>query len=73
MIFSSDKVTRQFEGMPAHGALAGFVANYRTCLEGVAFGWLHASNSHFGLSLVSPTLESGIQHFYKAAIGVMDA
>ncbi len=34
---------------------------------------LGSGNSHFGSSLVSPTLESGIQRFYQAAIGVMDA
>jgi hypothetical protein len=32
-----------------------------------------ASPSHFGLSLVRPTLEGGIQPLCKTAIGVMDA
>ena len=33
----------------------------------------NGSNSPFGLSLVSPTLEGGIQHPIKVAIGVMYA
>ena len=34
---------------------------------------LSSSHSRFGLNLVNPTLEGGIPHPYKTAIGVMDA